>query len=44
MIQNLIFLILFFEKIIIRPNFPVDIIRVFFIPEFLEESLKANKD
>ena len=50
MIQNLMFVILFFENIIsgiqlfyIRPPVPVDVIRVFFIPDFLAESLKANK-
>ena len=52
MIQNLIFGILFFENSIsaiqrfhIRPDVPVDIIRFFFlISEFLEESLRTNKN
>ena len=48
MIQNLIFAILFL-KILFRaynfsPHVPVDIIRVFFIPEFVAENLKANKN
>ena len=48
MIQNLIFVILFF-KIFFRvynlsPHVPVDFIRVFFIPEFVAENLKANKN
>ena len=48
MIQNLIFVILFM-KIFFRaynfsPHVPVDIIRVFFIPEFVAENLKANKN
>ena len=47
MIQNLIFLDLFL-KIFLRaynfsPHVPVDIIRVFFNPEFVAENLKANK-
>ena len=48
MIQNLIFAILFL-KILFRaynfsPHVPVDIIRVFFIPEFVAENLRANKN
>ena len=48
MIQNLIFVILF-SKIFFRaynlsPHVPVDIIRVLFIPEFVAENLKANKN
>ena len=39
----------FFLKILFRaynfsPHVPVDIIRVFFIPEFVAENLKANKN
>ena len=48
MIQILILVILFL-KIFLReynfsPHVPVDIIRVFFIPEFIAENLKANKN
>ena len=48
MIQNLIFVILFL-KILFRaynfsPHVPMDIIRVFFIPDFVAENLKANKN
>ena len=48
MIQNLIFIILFL-KILFRacnfiPHVPVDIIRVFIIPEFVVENLKVNKN
>ena len=48
MIQNLIFLGLFL-KIFFRaynfsPHVPVDIIRVFFVPEFVAENLKGNKN
>ena len=41
MIQNLIFVILFLK--ISFPHVPVDIIS-FFIPEFVAENLKANKN
>ena len=45
MIQNLMFIIIFFENFGLGPHVPVDIIRVFyFIPDFLAESLKANKN
>ena len=48
MIQNLIFVILFLKIFFRAYNFithvPVDIIRVFFIPEFIAENLKANKN
>ena len=48
MIQNLIFVILFlkifFRAYNLSPHVPVDIIRVFFIPEFVAENLKANKN
>ena len=48
MIQNLIFVILFlkifFRAYNLSPHVPVDIIRVFFIPEFIAENLKANKN
>ena len=48
MIQNLTFAILFLEILFRAYNFsprvPVDIIRVFFIPEFVAENLKANKN
>ena len=51
MIQNLIFIILFFEKIIsgkqifdTSPQVLMDIIRAFFIPDFLAENLKANQN
>ena len=48
MIQNLIFAILFlkisFWAYSISPHVPVDIIRVLFIPEFVAENLKANKN
>ena len=48
MIQNLIFVILFlkifFRACNLSPHVPVDIIRVFFIPEFVAENLKANKN
>ena len=48
MIQNLIFEILF-SKILLRayslgPHVPLDIIRVYFIPKFVAENLKANKN
>ena len=48
MIQNLIFVILFL-KIFFRaynliPHVPVNIIRVFFIPEIVAENLKTNKN
>ena len=47
MIQNLIFVIPFLEILFRECNFiqhvPVDIIRVFIIPEFVAENLKANK-
>ena len=48
MIQNLIFVILFL-KILFRaynfsPHVPMDIIGVFFIPDFVAENLKANKN
>ena len=48
MIQNLIFVI-HFLKILFRaynfiPHVPVDIIRVFIIPEVVAENLKANKN
>ena len=47
MIQNLIFVILFlkifFRAYNLSAHVPVDIIRVFFIPEFVAENLKANK-
>ena len=48
MIQNLLFVILF-SKIFFRaynlsPHVPVDIIRVLFIPKFVAENLKANKN
>ena len=48
MIQNLVFVILFL-KIFFRvynpsSHVPVDIIRVFFIPEFVAENFKANKN
>ena len=48
MIQNLIFEILFL-KILLRAyslgaHVPVDIIRVYFIPEFVAKNLKANKN
>ena len=48
MIQNLIFVILFlkifFRAYNLSAHVPVDIIRVFFIPEFVAENLKANKN
>ena len=48
MIQNLIFVIHFLKIFFRAYNFithvPVDIIRVFFIPEFIAENLKANKN
>ena len=48
MIQNLILRILFSEILLRTYNIfmyvPVDIIRVFFISDFLAESLKANKN
>ena len=48
MIQNLIFAILFlkmfFRAYNFSPHVPVDIIRVFFVPEFVAENLKANKN
>ena len=48
MIQSLIPVILFL-KILFRaysfsPHVPVDIIRIFFGPEFIAENLKANKN
>ena len=48
MIQNLIFVIpflkIFFRGYNLSPHVPVDIIRVFFIPEFVAGDLKANKN
>ena len=48
MIQNLIFVILFLKIFFRAYNFslhvPVDIIRIFFIPGFIAENLKANKN
>ena len=38
------FLKIFFRAYNNSPNAPVDIIRVFFIPEFVAENLKANKN
>ena len=48
MIQNLIFVIPFL-KILFRaynfiPHVPMDIIGVFFIPDFVAENLKSNKN
>ena len=47
MIQNLIFVIhflkIFFRAYNLRWHVPVDIIREFFLPEFVAENLKANK-
>ena len=44
MIQNLIFVIIFLKIFFRAYNVPVDIIRVFFIQEFVAENLKANKN
>ena len=48
MIQNLIFVILFlkisFWVYNFSPHVPAAIIRVFFIPEFIAENIKANKN
>ena len=48
MIHNLIFVILFlkilFQAYNVSPHVPVDIIRVLFIPDFVPENLKANKN
>ena len=47
MIQNLIFVIIFlkifFQAYNLSPHVPVDIIKVFFILEFVAENLKVNK-
>ena len=42
-ICNSFFLKILFRAYIFSPHVPVDIIRVFFIPEFVAENLKANK-
>ena len=48
MIQNLIFVILFLKIFFwvynFSPHVPAAIIRVFFIPEFIAENIKANKN
>ena len=47
MIKNLIcnsFFEIFFRAYNLSPHVPVDIIRVLFIPEFVAENLKANKN
>ena len=48
MIQNLIFVILFLKILFpaynFSPHVPKDTIRVFFIPDFVAENLKANKN
>ena len=48
MIQNLMFIILFLKILLrtykISPHVLVDIISIFFIPDFLAESLKANEN
>ena len=48
MIQNVIFVILFlkilFQAYNFSPQGPMDIIRVFFISDFVAENLKANKN
>ena len=48
MIQNFIFEILFLKILFwaynFSPHFPADIIRVFFIPDFVAENLKSNRN
>ena len=48
MIENLILAILFLKKLFraykFSPRVPADIIRIFFIPDFVAENLKANKN
>ena len=48
MIKNLIFVILFskhfFRVYNLSPHVSMDVIRVLFIPEFVAENLKANKN
>ena len=48
MIQNLMFAILFLKILFpaynFSPHVPMDIIRVFYIPDFVAENLKANKN
>ena len=48
MIQNLMFAILFLKILFpaynVSPHVPMDIIRVFYIPDFVAENLKANKN